>query len=153
LLDRVRDKIRFKYYSIRTEQAYVDWSCRFILFHGKRHPQEMGATEVEAFLTHLAVRGKLAASTQNQARSALLFLYKEALDQSRPGLENVDQAKRPQRLPVVLTHAEVKAVLDRLRHTFAHGRLRHPHGAETARPLGGLDHHDLHSPPQPGRQR
>lgn len=113
----------------------------------------MGTTEVEAFLTHLAVRGKVAASTQNQARSALLFLYKEALDQSRPGLENVDQAKRPQRLPVMLTHAEVKAVLDRLRHAFAHGRLRHPHGAETARPFGGLDHHDLHSPPQPGRQR
>lgn len=116
-MDRVRDKIRLKHYSIRTEQAYVDWIRRFILFHDKRHPKEMGATEVEAFLTHLAVQGKVAASTQNQARSALLFLYKEVLAHPLPWLENVDQAKRPQRLPVVLTHAEVKAVLDRLRGT------------------------------------
>jgi integron integrase len=114
LLDSVRDKIRLKHYSIRTEQAYVDWVRRFILFHGKRHPKEMGAAEVEAFLTHLAVRGKVAASTQNQARSALLFLYKEVLGQQLPWLDDVEQAKRPQRLPVVLTHAEVKAVLDRL---------------------------------------
>jgi len=114
LLDNVRDKIRLKHYSIRTEQAYVDWVRRFILFHGKRHPKEMGAAEVEAFLTHLAVRGKVAASTQNQARSALLFLYKEVLGQQLPWLDDVEQAKRPQRLPVVLTHAEVKAVLDRL---------------------------------------
>ena len=114
LLDRVRDKIRLKHYSIRTEQAYVDWIRRFILFHDKRHPKEMGAADVEAFLTHLAVRGNVAASTQNQARSALLFLYKEVLGQELPWLDNVEPAKRPQRLPVVLTHAEVKAVLDRL---------------------------------------
>jgi len=114
LLDRVRDKIRLKHYSIRTEQAYVDWIRRFILFHDKRHPKEMGAAEVEAFLTHLAVRGNVAASTQNQARSALLFLYKEVLGQELPWLDNVEPAKRPQRWPVVLTHAEVKAVLDRL---------------------------------------
>lgn len=114
LLDQVRDKIRFKHYSIRTEQAYVDWIRRFILFHNKRHPTEMGAPEVEAFLTHLAVTGKVAASTQNQARSALLFLYKEVLDQSLPWMDNITPAKRPLRLPVVLTHAEVKAVLDRL---------------------------------------
>ena len=74
LLDRVRDKIRLKHYSIRTEQAYVDWIRRFILFHCKKHPADMGAAQVEAFLTHLAVVGKVAASTQNQARSALLFL-------------------------------------------------------------------------------
>lgn len=117
LLDDVRDKIRLKHYSIRTEQAYVDWIRRFILFHGKRHPKEMGATEVEAFLTHLAVRGKVAASTQNQARSALLFLYKEILGQQLPWLDDMEQAKRPQRLPVVLTHAEIKAMLDRLRGT------------------------------------
>ncbi|HRC73412.1 MAG TPA: integron integrase [Candidatus Competibacter sp.] len=110
----MRDKIRLKHYSIRTEQAYVDWIRRFILFHGKRHPAEMGPSEVEAFLTHLAVRGKVATSTQNQARSALLFLYKDVLGQQLPWLDNVEQAKRPQRLPVVLTHAEVKAVLDRL---------------------------------------
>ena len=79
LLDRVRERIRFKHYSIRTEDSYVQWIRRFILFHGKRHPSEMGAVEVEAFLTHLAVEGNVAASTQNQARSALLFLYKEVL--------------------------------------------------------------------------
>ncbi|MEZ5581927.1 MAG: integron integrase [Candidatus Competibacteraceae bacterium] len=117
LLDQVRAKIRLKHYSIRTEQAYVDRIRRFVLFHDKRHPTEMGVTEVEAFLTHLAVRGKVAASTQNQARSALLFLYKEVLGQELPRLDNVEQAKRPQRLPVVLTHTEVKTVLDRLRGT------------------------------------
>ena len=117
LLDQVRDKIRFKHYSIRTEQAYLDWIRRFILFHKKRHPAEMGASEVEAFLTHLAVAGKVAASTQNQARSALLFLYKEVLGQELPWLDDVEQAKRPRRLPVVLTHAETRAVLDRLRNT------------------------------------
>jgi integron integrase len=117
LLDQVRAKIRLKHYSIRTEQAYVDWIRRFVLFHDKRHPAEMGATEVEAFLTHLAVRGKVAASTQNQARSALLFLYKEVLGHELPWLDNVEQAKCPQRLPVVLTHAEVKTLLDRLRGT------------------------------------
>jgi integrase len=115
LLDQVHDKI--KHYSIRTEQAYVDWIRRFILFHNKRHPVEMGAPDIEAFLTHLAVAGQVAASTQNQARSALLFLYKEVLGQELPWLDDVEQAKRPRRLPVVLTHAETKAVLDRLRET------------------------------------
>jgi site-specific recombinase XerD len=75
LLDQVREAIRLRHYSIRTEQAYTDWIKRFILFHGKRHPREMGAAEVERFLTHLAVEGRVAASTQNQALSALLFLY------------------------------------------------------------------------------
>ena len=103
LLDRVRERIRVKHYSIRTEQAYVDWIRRFILFHGKRHPQEMGAPEVEAFLTHLAVAGRVAASTQNQAKSALLFLYREVLLIELPWLENVTQASAPKRLPVVLT--------------------------------------------------
>ncbi len=121
LLDQVRGKIRLKHYSIRTEQAYVDWIRRFILFHNKRHPTDMGASEVEAFLTHLAVKGKVAASTQNQARSALLFLYKEVLDQALPWMDDITLAKRPLRLPVVLTHAEVKAVLERLRGT--HGLL------------------------------
>ncbi len=121
LLDQVRGKIRLKHYSIRTEQAYVDWIRRFILFHNKRHPTDMGASEVEAFLTHLAVKGKVAASTQNQARSALLFLYKEVLDQALPWMDDITLAKRPLRLPVVLTHAEVKAVLEWLRGT--HGLL------------------------------
>lgn len=114
LLDRVRERIRFKHYSIRTEDSYVQWIRRFILFHGKRHPSEMGAVEVEAFLTHLAVEGNVAASTQNQARSALLFLYKEVLGSELPWLNNVEQAKKPRRLPVVLTEDEVRDVLANL---------------------------------------
>ena len=114
LLDQVRDRIRAKHYSIRTETQYVQWVKRFILFHGKRHPREMGAAEVEAFLTHLAVEGNVAASTQNQALSALLFLYREVLQIELPWLDNVVRAKRPQRLPVVLTRNEVRAVLDRM---------------------------------------
>jgi site-specific recombinase XerD len=81
LLDQVRDALRVKHYSIRTEEAYVDWIKRFILFHGKRHPKEMAAAEVQAFLTHLAVDEHVAASTQNQALAALVFLYREVLHQ------------------------------------------------------------------------
>ena len=111
LLDQVREKIRFKHYSIRTEQAYVDWVRRFILFHGKRHPESLGAPEVEAFLTHLAVEGNVAASTQNQALCALLFLYRDVLGTPLPMIANIEPAKRPARLPVVLTASEVRAVL------------------------------------------
>jgi len=114
LLDRVRDAIRRRHYSVRTEQAYVHWIRRFILFHGKRHPQEMGKAEVEAFLTHLAVRRRVAASTQNQALSALLFLYRQVLDRELEWLDGVERARRPARLPVVLTRAEVSALLARL---------------------------------------
>lgn len=121
LLDQLRDKLRLKHYSIRTEVQYVQWVRRFILFHDKRHPQEMGAGEVEAFLTHLAVSGRVAASTQNQALSALLFLYREVLEIDLPWLDNVVRAKRPARLPVVLTHNEVQAVLGRM--TGAHGLM------------------------------
>ena len=113
LLDQLRDKIRLKHYSIRTEEAYADWVRRFILFNRKRHPKDMGRAEVEAFLTHLAVVGKVAASTQNQAKSAILFLYREVLGIELPWLDNVEQAKSPKRLPVVLTVDEVHAVLDR----------------------------------------
>jgi integron integrase len=114
LLDQVRGKIRLKHYSLRTEQTYVDWIKRFIRHFDKRHPRDLGAAEVEAFLTHLAVAGKVAASTQNQAKSALLFLYREVLEAELPWLDNVQQAKAPKRLPVVLTRAEVHAVLSRL---------------------------------------
>lgn len=114
LLDLVRGKIRLKHYSIRTEQAYLDWIKRFILHFDKRHPSEMGAVEVEVFLTHLAVERKVSASTQNQAKSALLFLYKEVLGVELPWLDNVEQAKAPKRLPTVLTKNEVQAVLSRL---------------------------------------
>ena len=114
LLDQVRAKIRLKHYSIRTEQAYVDWIRRYILFHSKRHPQEMGKPEVEQFLSHLAVERNVAASTQNQALSAILFLYKEVLEKNIGWLDDVERAKRPARLPVVLTAAEVRAVLAHL---------------------------------------
>src|SRR5574343_840797 len=114
LLDQLRDRLRVKHYSIRTETQYVQWVRRFILFHDKRHPREMGAGEVEAFLTHLAVEGRVAASTQNQALSALLFLYREVLGIQLPWLDQVVRAKQPQRLPVVLTRQEVSGVLDRM---------------------------------------
>ena len=118
LLDLLRDRLRLKHYSIRTETQYVQWVRRFILFHGKRHPQEMGAKEVEAFLTHLAVEGRVAAATQNQALSALLFLYRELLHINLPWLDEVVRAKRPARLPVVLTREEVQAVLGRTEGTY-----------------------------------
>ena len=117
LLVRVRDKIRLKHYSIRTEQAYTDWVRRFILFHKKRHPAEMGAAEVEKFLTHLAVEGNVAASTQNQAKSALLFLYREVLEIELPWLDNVAKAKDGKRLPVVLTAQESMRLLDEMEGT------------------------------------
>lgn len=114
LLNQVRDRLRVKHYSIRTETQYLQWIRRFIIFHDKRHPREMGATEIEAFLTHLAVEGSVAASTQNQALSALLFLYREVLGINLPWLDDIVRAKRPQRLPVVLTRLEVSGVLDRM---------------------------------------
>lgn len=114
LLDQLRDRIRVKHYSLRTEQAYVDWARRFILFHGKRHPRDLGPEAIEAFLSDLAVQRNVSASTQNQAKSALLFLYKEVLRIDLPWLGKIESAKRPQRLPVVLTPEEVDALLARL---------------------------------------
>lgn len=114
LLDMVRERCRVKHYSIRTEKRYIDWIRRFILFHDKRHPSEMGAVEIEAFLTHLAVQGNVAASTQNQALAALLFLYRDVLAIELPWLDGVTRAKKPARLPVVLTESEVRALLSRL---------------------------------------
>ena len=111
LLDLVRQKIRLKHYSIRTERAYVDWIKRFILFHHKRHPASMAAPEVRAFLSHLAVEQKVAASTQRQALSAIVFLYREILDREVGWLGEVERAKQPERLPVVFSRAEVRAVL------------------------------------------
>jgi integrase len=115
LLDRVRAAIRARHYSRRTEKAYVAWIRRYILFHGKRHPLEMGGPEVTRFLTSLAVEGHVAGSTQNQALSALLFLYREVLAQEVPWLDNIVRAKRTARLPVVLTRDEVRAVIRQLR--------------------------------------
>ena len=108
LLEQVIAKLRVKHYSMRTEKAYLDWIKRFIWHHGKRHPKDMGVAEVEAFLTHLAVARNVSASTQNQAKSAILYLYKEVLEIDLPWLDNVTQAKTPIRLPVVLTQAEVQ---------------------------------------------
>ncbi len=111
LLDQVRNAIRRKHYSIRTEQAYLSWIKRFILFHNKRHPREMGAPEIEAFLTYLAVQRRVAASTQNQALAAILFLYREVLGIECDFPLNAVRAKRPIRLPTVLTREETLRVI------------------------------------------
>jgi integron integrase len=111
LLDRVRDALRARHGSRRTEKSYVAWIRRYILFHGKRHPVEMGVAEVTQFLSALAVQGNVAASTQNQALSALLFLYRHVLEVELPWLDGVVRAKQSERLPVVLTRDEVRAVL------------------------------------------
>ena len=114
LLDQVRNRIRVKHYSLRTEDAYLHWIRRFIYFQGKKHPREMGGREVEGFLSHLATVGRVSASTQNQALSALLFLYREVLEVDLPWMDGMVRAKRPARVPVVLTESEVTALLARL---------------------------------------
>jgi len=114
LLDQVREAIRARHYSFRTEKAYVGWIKRFILFHGKRHPAEMGEIEINAFLSHLAVKEHVSASTQNQALSALLFLYRHVIGREVGDLGDVIRARKPKRLPVVMTREEVKVVLNQL---------------------------------------
>jgi integron integrase len=114
LLDRVRAALRTRHCSLRTEKAYVGWIRRYIVFHGKRHPTEMGAAEITRFLSDLAIQRNVAASTQNQALSALLFLYREVLEQELPWLDGIVRAKTPERIPVVLTREEVQAVIDAL---------------------------------------
>ena len=111
ILEQLRDALRLKHYSYRTETAYMDWVKRFILFHHKRHPTTMGAPEITAFLTHLAVHDRVAASTQRQALSALTFLYRDVLQQELDDLPAFVYAKQPKRLPTVLTKAEVPEVL------------------------------------------
>lgn len=115
LLDQVRDHIRTLHYSIRTEEAYINWIKQFIVFNGKRHPNQMGAAEIRRFLSYLAKERNISASTQNQALSALLFLYREVLDKPVDWIDDVERAKKPQQLPVVLTKEEAKAVLNHLR--------------------------------------
>ena len=117
LLDRLRDAIKRRHYSRRTEEAYIHWTKRFIFFHGKRHPSELGEAEVTTFLNHLATDRKVAASTQNQALSALLFLYKEVLGSELNWLDGLVRAKRPKRMPVVLTRQEVERILGTLEGT------------------------------------
>jgi site-specific recombinase XerD len=111
LFDRIRECLRLKHYSYRTEQQYLHWIRRYILFHNMRHPKEMGADEVRAFLNDLTVVRNVAAATQNQALAALLFLYKYVLQQELPWLDDIERAKRPQRLPLVLSQCETGAVL------------------------------------------
>ncbi len=112
LLDLLRQRIRLMGYSIRTEMAYVSWAKRFILFHGKRHPKEMGKPEIESFLSHLALKNKVAASTQNQAFCAIIFLYKHVVNQELPDDINAFRAKTPIRLPVVLSREETDRVIN-----------------------------------------
>jgi integron integrase len=114
LLDQVRATIRARHYSRRTEKAYVAWIRRFIVFHGRRHPRELGLDAITAFVNTLATTGNVAASTQNQALSALLFLYRDVLGSDMPWVENVVRARRPARLPVVLTRDEVRTIIRRL---------------------------------------
>lgn len=112
LLEQLRAEIRVRHYSLRTEEIYIHWVRRYILFHDKRHPAEMGEPEISAFLTDLAVNRKVAASTQNQALSAILFLYQKTLNQKLEWLDDVVRAKRPRHLPVILTRQEVTRLLD-----------------------------------------
>jgi integron integrase len=114
LLEQVREAIRLKHYSIRTEETYLHWIRRYILFNGKRHPAEMGATELTAFLSSLAIKDNVAAATQNLALNAVLFLYREVLKIDLPWLTDVQRAKKPQRLPVVFTRDEIKRLLAQL---------------------------------------
>lgn len=111
LLDQLREAIRVRHYSYRTEQQYVAWVRRYILFHGRRHPRELGGPEVESFLSHLATDRHVAAATQAQALAAVLFLYKHVLNVDLPWLGNVVRATRPKRLPLVLTREEARRVL------------------------------------------
>jgi integron integrase len=115
LLDQVSDLARLRHLSLRTEQAYRNWIKRFILFHGKRHPRELDAAAVRAFLTHLAVNDHVAAATQNQAFNALLFLYKQVLQVDFPDIGNVIRAQRSRRLPVVFTKAEARSVISQMK--------------------------------------
>ena len=112
LLDQLRERIRVKHYALRTERIYVGWVRRYILFHGKRHPRDMGALEIEAFLSHLALVRGVSSATQNQAKAALLFLYKEVLGAvDLPWLTEVVAAKASRRPPVVLTQREARELL------------------------------------------
>ena len=115
ILERLRNRLRTLHYSRRTEEAYCDWLRRFVLFHGRRHPADMGENEISAFLTHLAVEGRVSASTQNQALHALLFFYRRVLNRNIHELEGMTPAKRGRRLPVVMSVGEVRLPLAHMR--------------------------------------
>ncbi len=118
LLDQVRDAIRLRHYSLRTEETYTQWIKRFVLFHGKRHPLEMGEQEITGFLTHLAVEKHVAPSTQNQALAAILFLYKEVLERELDWMDDIVRAKRAERIPEVLSPEQVRRLIDQLKGTY-----------------------------------
>ena len=117
ILEQVRNVIRLKHYSLRTEQTYMQWIKRFIFFNGNRQPSHMGEKEVSNFLTHLAVKGKVSASTQNQAFNAILFLYREVLKQELGWIKDVQRAKKSKHIPVVFTREEAKKIIERLEGT------------------------------------
>ena len=117
LIDQIRNVIRFKHYSIRTEQSYIDWIKRYIFFHNKKHPRDLGETHINAFLTHLAINRNVASSTQNQALCAIVFLYKEVLGKAPGDFTNAIRAKKPQKLPVVFTCDENRKILLQLEGT------------------------------------
>jgi len=118
LLDQVRNLIRVKHYSIRTENAYTKWITRFILFNNKKHPNEMGENEIRQFLTYLAVKNNVSASTQNQALNALMFLYKRVLKKDVGDIDGFERAKRPERLPVVFSYRETQLILQKMEGTY-----------------------------------
>ena len=150
LMDQMRLAIRRRHYSHRTEKTYVHWCLRYIRFHGRRHPRELSAVDLTAWLNHLANERHVAASTQNQALSAILFLYKHVLSVDLPWLEGVDRARRPDRLPVVLTRGEARAILDELSGTaWIAASLLYGSGLRVSE---CQDHDDLHARAQSRRQ-
>ncbi len=132
LLDQVRDVIRLKHYSYRTEETYVQWIVRYILFHNKRHPKDMGVAEIEEFLTHLAVEGNVAAATQNQALNAILFLYRQVLQIELADRINAIRAKRPQQIPIVLSPDEAFAIIQQTTGVHTDGSLIFKEGHQIA---------------------
>jgi len=151
LLAKARDTLRLKHYSIRTEVAYLGWIKRYILFHGKRHPQEMAEPEVEAFLNHLAVKGNVAASTQNQALNALVFLYRHVVKRELARGMNITHAKRPERLPTVFGRDEVARILAHLQGVPGLiARLQYDRDAPDGMPAAAGTGHRLSSPPDHG---
>jgi site-specific recombinase XerD len=151
LLDQMRTVIRMLHYSMRTEATYVDWVRRFIRFHELRHPREMGAVEVTAFLAHLATERQVSASTQNQAKSAILFLYQRVLKIELPWLGDIAQAKASTRLPVVLTHSEVRALMQGISDASSKSGMILDSAVDRSFALGNPDEYSLFNtrPPSP----